>query len=89
LVEGPVAGEAEGAPLVSGGDEAEQELGAGEVKGCKAQFIEDDQVGAEEVVDDIANRVVGDAAIERLDKVGGGEVADAEAGLYGGMTEAD
>ena len=32
LVEGPVAGDAKCAPLIGGGDEAEEELGAGEVK---------------------------------------------------------
>src|SRR5579859_463679 len=89
LVKGPVAGEAECTPLVGGSDEAEEELSPGKVEGRKAQFVEDDQVGAQEVVDDFADRVVSESAIQRLDQVGGGEIANSEAGVHGGMTETD
>ena len=33
-LEGPVAGDAEGAPFVGGGDEPEQQLGAGVIQGA-------------------------------------------------------
>jgi hypothetical protein len=40
-VKGPVAGDAEGPSFVGGGDEPEQELGAGEVEGCEAELVDD------------------------------------------------
>ncbi len=64
-VEGPVAGDAEGASFVGGGDEPEQQLGAGEVEGREAELVDDDQVGAEQRVDDLGDAVVGEAAVER------------------------
>ncbi len=89
LVEGPVAGQPETAPLVGRGDEPEEQLGAGEVQRRKAQLIQNDQVHAQETVDELAHRVVGQPAVEGLDEIGRGEVADAQAGLDSGVTEAD
>ena len=74
LVEGPVGGDAERAAFVGGGDDAEQQLGGGVVQGREADFIDDDQVVAEQVLDDPADGVVGQAAVEGLDEVRGGEV---------------
>jgi hypothetical protein len=51
LVEGPGAGGAEAAVFVGGGDEAEQQLGAGWVQGREADFVHDDQVVAQQPVD--------------------------------------
>ena len=48
-LEGPVAGDAQGAAFVGGGDEPEQQLGAGVVEGGEADLVEDDQVVAEQV----------------------------------------
>jgi hypothetical protein len=89
FVEGPVAGETEATALVGGGHETEQELTAGGVKRGKAKLVEQDQIGAEKVVDDPAHGVVGEAAVERLDQIGGGEVADTMTGLDGGVAEAE
>ena len=63
------------AAFVGGGDEPEQQLGAGVVERGEADFVEDDQVVAEQGVDDLADGVVGQAAVEGLDEIGGGEVA--------------
>ena len=49
----------------------------------------DDQVVAEQGVDDPADAVVGQAAVEGLDQVGGGEVADLVPGFDGGDAERD
>ena len=81
LVEGPVRADAEGAALVGGGDEPEQQLGAGVVERGEAHLVDDDQVGAEQVLDDAADGVVGQPPVEGLDQVGGGEVADLVPGL--------
>ena len=39
-VEGPVAGDAEGAAFVGGGDEPEQQVGAGVVEGGEPDFVD-------------------------------------------------
>src|SRR5438876_548747 len=80
---GAVVGDGQAAPLVGGGDEAEEELGAGVVQGREAQLVDDDEVVLEQTGDDAADRVVGHAAVEGLDQVRGGEVADAAADLDG------
>ena len=49
----------------------------------------DDQVVAEQGVDDPADAVVGQAAVEGLDELGGGEVADLVPGVDGGVPERD
>jgi len=41
-----VAGHAEAAPFVGGGDEAEQQLGAGVVEGGESEVVENDVFGA-------------------------------------------
>ena len=89
LVEGPVAGQAQAPAFVGRGHEPEEELAAVGVEGGEAELIADDQVWAQQVVDDAADRVVGEASVEGLDEVGGGEVADPEAGLDGGVAESD
>jgi hypothetical protein len=45
------ASRCQGAALVGGGDEAEQQLGAGVVQRGEAELVDDDQVGAEERLD--------------------------------------
>ena len=71
-LEGPVRPDAEGAAFVAGGDEPEQQLGAGVVQGCKAELVEQDEVVAQQGVDDLADGVVGQSSVEGLDEVGGG-----------------
>ena len=65
LLERPVAGDPERPALVRRGDEAEQELGADGVEGRKPQLVDDEKVGSQEPIDDLADRVVGETAIER------------------------
>jgi hypothetical protein len=89
LVEGPVGADGQGAAFVGGGDEAEQQLGAGVVQRGEAEFVEDDQVVAQQAVDEAADGVVGQSAVEGLDEVGGGVVPDAVAVLDGGDAECD
>ena len=52
LVERPVAGHAESAAFVGGGDEPEQQLGAGVVEGGEADFVDEDEVVAEQGLND-------------------------------------
>jgi hypothetical protein len=87
--EGPVGSDAEGASFVGGGDEAEEELGGVVVEGREADLVDEDEVGAQDGLDDSADGVVGEAAVEGLDEFGGGEVADAVAGVDCGVAESD
>src|SRR5918911_627083 len=87
LVKRPVASNGQAAPLVGGGDQAEEELGAHRVEGSEAQLVNDEQVVAQQVLDEAADRVVGEAAVERLDEGGRHEVAHALAGGNGGRAQ--
>ena len=80
--------DAQGAAFVGGGDEPEQQLGAGVVERGEPELVDDDQVVAQQGVDDPADAVVGQAAVEGLDEVGGGEVADPVPGFDGGDARA-
>ena len=86
---GPVGADTEGAALVGGGDEPEQQLGARVVQGGEPDLVDDDQVGAQDGLDDAADGVVGQAAVEGLHKLGSGEVADLVAGFDGRDAERD
>lgn len=66
-----------------------KQLGARQVQRREAEFVDDHEVTPEERVNQFADRVVGQSAIQRLDQVGGAEVADAKPGLHRGVTEAD
>ena len=74
-LEGPVGGHAQAAVLVGGGHEAEEQVAAGVVQGREAEVVDDDEVVAQEALDDPADRVVGEAAVERLDERGGRQIA--------------
>ena len=87
--EGPVGSEAEGSAFVAGGDEPEQELGSGVVQRREAEFIDQDQVVAEQAVDEFPDGVVGESAVEGFDEFGGGEVADPVAVFDGGDAQPD
>lgn len=89
LVEGPVAGETQAGLLVGGGDEEEEDLATGRIKGSEAELTHDDQVEVKQAVDEPADRVVSQTTAERLDHVGCGEVADVEADLDSGMAHSN
>ena len=57
--------------------------------GAKPELVDQDEVVAEQGVDDLADGVVGQAAVEGLDEVGGGEVPDPVPVLDGGDAERD
>ena len=82
-------GDPEGAAFVGGGDEPEQQLGAGVVQRGEADLVDEEQVVAQQGLDGLADGVVGEAAIEGFDEVGGGEVLDLVAGGDGGVPERD
>jgi len=89
LVEGPVAGDAERHPLVGDGDEAEQQLGADVVERCEADLVDDDELGPKHLVDHLADAVVGQPSIERLEQLRRGEVAHAASGVDCRVAEGD
>jgi len=63
VFERPVGADAEGASFVGGGDEPEEQLGAGVVERGEPDFVDEDEIGAEDVLDDPADAVVGEAAV--------------------------
>ena len=56
-------GDGQGSAFVGARDEPEQQLGAGVVERGEAEFVEDDQVDPEQGFDDLADGVVGQAAV--------------------------
>jgi hypothetical protein len=89
LVERPVAADSRCPTLVGGGDKPEQQLGSGSVQRGEPHFINQDQVVAEQVLDYLADGVVGQAAVEGLGQVGGGEVADLAPRVDGADAQGD
>ena len=87
VLKAPVRGDGQGPAFVGGCDEAEQQLGAGVVQWCEADFIKNDEVVAEQRVDGLTDGVVGQDPVEGLDQVGGGEVPDAVPGVHGGVAK--
>ena len=87
--EGPVGSKAEGSAFVAGGDEPEQQLGTGVVQRGEADLVDQEDVVAQQHLYDLAHGVVGQAAVERLDEVGRGQVPDPVAGEDGGVTQCD
>jgi hypothetical protein len=75
--------------FVGGGDEPEEQLGTVVVEGCEADLVDQDEVGFEDGLDDPSDGVVGEAAVEGLDELSGGEVADPVTGVDGGVAERD
>lgn len=81
LLGGPVRPDGQLSAFVGTSKEPEQQLGAGVVQWCEAQFVEDDQIDPQQRFNDRANGVVSRAAVEGFDEVGGGEVADLVPGM--------
>ena len=79
--ERPVGCDAERPPLVGGRDEPEQKLCSGVVQGREPELVDDDELVAQQVLDDLPDRVVGKPSVEGLDQLGGGEVSDPATGL--------
>ena len=75
LFERPVGADGQRPSFVGCGDEAEQQLGAGVVQRREPDLINYHQIVAQQGVDDPADGVVGQAPVQRLDQIGGGEVA--------------
>ena len=84
VLEWPVAGQPEAAPLIRGGDQAEEQLSTGLVERCEPDLIDQNQIVAQYTVDDAADGVVGETAIELFDQVGSGAIAHAQT-LFDGM----
>jgi len=82
-----VRGDGQGPAFVGGCDKAEQELGAGVVQRSEAHFIDYEQVVAQQGVDGLADRVVGQSPVEGLDQVGRGEVTDSVSGVRCGVAK--
>jgi hypothetical protein len=61
----------------------------GVVQRGEADLVNDDEVVAQQGVDDASDGVVGHASVELLDELGGGEVADLVSGRDGGVAERD
>ena len=64
-------------------------MGAGGVEWGEADFVDEDEVGFEDVFDDPADAVVGQAAVEGVDQFGGAEVADPASGGDGVVAQGD
>jgi hypothetical protein len=82
-----VGSDAEGSAFVGGGDEAEEQLGTGVVERGEAEFVEDDQVVAQQAVDHLAHAAISQTAVEGVDQVAGAVVADSVSGVDGGRSE--
>jgi hypothetical protein len=81
--------DSQGAAFVGGGDEPEQQLGDGVGEGGEPDFVDQDEVVAEQGLDHLPDAVVGQAAVGGVGQVGRGEVADLAPGADGGDAEGD
>jgi len=59
VLEGVVGGDAQGSAFVGGGDEPEEQLGAGVVQGREADLVDQDEVVAQQGLDGFPDGVVG------------------------------
>jgi hypothetical protein len=89
VLERPVARDAERSSFIGRGHEPEQELGPDIVERREAELVDDHEVGPQQTLDQPADAVVGQTAIERLHECCRSEVADSLARSNGSFTEAD
>ncbi len=89
LVEGPVAADPERDALVGRCHEPEQQLCTGVIERGEAKLVDDHGVRTEDLLDHLADGVVCEPSIQRLDKLGRGEVAHPLSRFDGGMAEGD
>ena len=87
--EGPVRADAERASFVGSGDEPEQQLRAGVIQRREAQFVDQHEVVAQQVLDHSSDAVVGQRPVEGFDELGGGEVPNSVSCFDGGDAERD
>ena len=83
-----MAGQAQAASLIGGGDEAEEQLRRGLVERSEANLVNQDHVVAQQAVNDAADGVVRQPAVELLDQVGGSGVAHTQAMFDGAQSDA-
>src|SRR5579872_4716951 len=89
LFEGPMACQTEAAMLVRGCYETEQQLRTSLIQGSKPELIDEHQVIAQHGVDQFADGVVGESAVQRLDQIGSDEVAHAQTPLDSAIANTD
>src|SRR2546422_2870281 len=89
LLEWPMAGHAQATAFVGGGHETKEQLGTRVIERSKSQLVDQDQLMAQEVADDLADRVVGQAAVQGFDQISSDQVADLQAAFYGAHAAAD
>ena len=89
LLERPVRRDPETAPFVGRRDEAEQQLGAVIIERREAKLVDDDEIEAQQRIDDLADGVVGESTIEGLDQLRSAEVAHAHAVCHRGVAGGD
>lgn len=70
VLEWPMACQLEASRLVCGGDQAEQQLRTGLIERRQPHFIDEHHVIPRQAVDNTADGVIGETAIELLDQVG-------------------
>src|SRR5579859_196044 len=88
LLERPVACQSQAAMLVGGGHEPKQQLRTGVIQGSKTQFIDQNQLVAQQLADQLANGVVGQSAVQRFDQISRHQVAHLHATFDGAYTAA-
>ena len=81
FAEGVVGGDKQGAELVAGADELEEDAGLGLVLGDVGQVVEDEEVVRVELFDGGLEGELAAGDLELLDEVGGAGEEDAEAAL--------
>jgi hypothetical protein len=76
VLEGPVGRDAERPVLAGRGDEADKQLRPGGVHRGEADLVDQDEVAPEDLLDDAADRVVGESPVGGLDEIRRGDIAD-------------
>src|SRR5712691_4403067 len=76
ILERPVAGHTQAAAFVGGGHETKQQLAAGVVEWSEAELVDQNQLVPQQAANDLADGVIGQAAIQRFDQVRGNDIAD-------------
>src|SRR6516164_9675231 len=89
IAEGEVGGDDDRGALVGPADQMEQQLTAGLGEGEIAEFIEDDEVEAREIIGDAALAPGAAFGLELVDEIDGGEEASARSGADAASRDRD
>jgi hypothetical protein len=89
IAEGEIGGDDDRAALVEPADEMEQQLAAGLGEGKIAEFIEDDEVEAREIIGDAALATSAAFGLELVEEVDGCEEASARSGADAASCDGD